>query len=383
MNVAINASMLDPQPTGVGVYTINIINEILKLADPGKYCFRIFSSDNRFIEPSGNTKIKQISKYVQHSEFRKLASIFRFVWNQAVYPMATKDMDLCYSPTSHGSIFLRNQIITIHDLLTFNFPGQNRLQYGYYRYFLGRIIRNSRAVITVSRATKQDIIKNFNFPEDKIHVIHEGYNGRIFNIKKTDRSYIRNKYKIEEYILSVGATYAHKNIERLILAYSLLPEDIRNKYKLIIAGIRENYMHTLQRIVRDQGLGRYVDFLGYVDVADLSHLYRSAAVLVYPSLYEGFGLPPLESMACGCPVIASDVSSLPEVCGDACLYVDPYDVNSITKSIARVLTNKELREDLRAKGLERAQLFSWEKTAKEVLDLFEALSIGPSPHRLQ
>ncbi len=135
MNIAINASIVDPKPTGVGVYTINIVNEMVKLKSSKKYPFTIFSANSNFFKLKENIKIKKISKYVQQSEFKKFASVFRFIWNQSIYTVATKDFDLCYSPTTHGSFLLKNQIITIHDLLALNFPEQNKLQYYYFKYF--------------------------------------------------------------------------------------------------------------------------------------------------------------------------------------------------------------------------------------------------------
>jgi glycosyltransferase involved in cell wall biosynthesis len=374
MNLVINASILDSKPTGVGIYTINIINEMAKLSDPGRYNIKIFSPGSRFFNVKENMEIKKIPRYVQRSEYKKFAGIFRFIWNQSLYAAASRGSDLCYSPTTHGSWLLKNQIITIHDLLAFHFPHQNKFQYYYYRYFLDKIIRHSKAVIAVSQSTKKDITKHLNYPADKIHVIYGGYDQSFFKPKPQDDDLIKRKYNIEKYILTVGATYPHKNIERLIISYSLLPDRLKKEYKLVVAGSREKYTHALMLLVKERDLQSNIVFTGYVSFDDLPYLYSGAAALVYPSLYEGFGLPPLEAMACGCPVVVSNISSLPEVCGDAAFYIDPYNVDDIANGIAKVLTDGILKEDLIRKGLERAKLFSWEKAARGILKVIESIA---------
>lgn len=373
MNLAINASILDSKPTGLGIYIINIINELVKLAKSRKYDFTIFSANSSFFTLNENFHLKKIPKYVQPYEYNRFGSIFRFLWNQLIYTIRAKDFDLSYSPTTHGSFLLKNQIITIHDLLPLFFPEQNRLQYYYYKYFLPKIIKNSKAVITVSQSTKNDIMKYLNYPQEKIHVIYNGYNKSIFSPKLKEKNYIKDKYNIKEYILTIGAAYPHKNIERLIISYSHLPCYIKDKHQLIIVGGRGKYSRKLNLLIKEKGLEKYILLLEYVFFKDLPYLYSEAKILVYPSLYEGFGLPTLEAMACGCPVIVSNSSSLTEVCGDAALYIDPYDANSIGVGIMEVLTDNVLRESLKEKGLKRVKIFSWEKTAKKILNVFDVI----------
>lgn len=374
MNVAINASILDSKPTGLGIYTINIINELARLAKSKKYDFTIYSANSTLFSLNANFQVKKIPKYVQPSEYYRFASIFRFLWNQLIYPIRAKDFDLSYSPTTHGSSLLKNQIITIHDLLALSFPQQNKFQYYYYKYFLPKIIKNSKAVITVSQSTKKDVMKYLNYPQEKIHVIYNGYNKNIFSPKSKANNYIKDRYNIKEYILTIGATYPHKNIERLIISYSQLPRYMKNKYHLIIVGWRETYIRKLKFLIKEKRLEKNIVLLEYVFFKDLPHLYSEAKVMVYPSLYEGFGLPALEAMACECPVIVSNSSSLTEVCGDAALYIDPYDCDSIGAGIMKVLTNTGLREDLKEKGLERVKMFSWEKTAEKILNVFDIIA---------
>jgi glycosyltransferase involved in cell wall biosynthesis len=166
----------------------------------------------------------------------------------------------------------------------------------------------------------------------------------------------------------VGTKEPRKNLDRLLRAYLELPEWLKKEFKIVLVGPKgwgEGYSTDVFEKIRD-----HIVVIDYVDVDTLAYIYSLASLFVFPSLYEGFGLPPLEAMACGCPVVVSNAASLPEVCGEAGFYVDPNDVSSIADGICKVLTDSELRRGLVEKGLERARLFSWEKTAKETLEIF-------------
>ena len=158
-------------------------------------------------------------------------------------------------------------------------------------------------------------------------------------------------------------------MENLVRAYISLDKGIRKDIKLVLAGFKGWENKEIMALLKEGKSD--VLYLGYLPDKELGELYNLATLFVYPSMYEGFGLPPLEAMACCCPVVASNVASLPEVCGDAALYVDPHDVNSIAEGIHKVLTDDDLRQSLIEKGLERAKLFSWEKSAKEHIKVFE------------
>jgi glycosyltransferase involved in cell wall biosynthesis len=177
------------------------------------------------------------------------------------------------------------------------------------------------------------------------------------------------KHRVQDYILAVGPTYAHKNFERLLRAYAMLTEETRERHDLVIAGGLEPYLSILKSLAIELGIQDKVRFLGYLPQDDMPELYREASLFVFPSLYEGFGLPLLEAMASGCPVISSNTSSMPEVCGDAAKYVDPHDESDICRAIGEVLSDTGLRESLVEKGLQRCKSFTWESTAKSYRDL--------------
>jgi glycosyltransferase involved in cell wall biosynthesis len=237
------------------------------------------------------------------------------------------------------------------------------------RYALSRTLKNVDMIITVSKSTKKDVIKCLKFPEEKIKVIYNGVDERFKPLKNYND--VLHKYNINPpYILYIGTLEPRKNIPALIKAfYKLKKRGIR--HKLVIVGKKGWKYKQIFRVVEDLNLRRDVVFTGYVSYNDLPKFYSAADLFVYPSLYEGFGLPPLEAMACGCPVITSNVSSLPEVVGDAGFIVDPSDIGGLSRTIKELLANDSLRENVIRKGLKRIKEFSWEKTAKESLKVYK------------
>jgi len=231
--------------------------------------------------------------------------------------------------------------------------------------------KRSHHIITVSENSKSEIIKYLNVSEEKISVIYGGY-ADIFKLESDDRlsSDVKRKYNITgNYLLYVGTLEPRKNLLGLIRAYA--QSRAKDDFILVLAGGKGWQYENIFKLVRELKLENRIIFTGYVPENDLPGLYQGATLFVYPSFYEGFGLPPLEAMACGLPVIVSHTTSLPEVVGDAGVYVDPNDVEQISFSIDTVLSDSELRQTLIQRGLERAKLFSWEKAAKETLKLYQ------------
>lgn len=371
MRVAVNASIMDGHPTGMGWYTINMVNAMLRLEESRRHEFTVFTSEGAFFELRENARIRKLPRYLRTHDFNKLGAALRFLWNQSVYTFSAREFDLCYSPTHHCSLFIP-QIITIHDLIGLNFPEQHKLQYYYYNTFLPTAVKKAKRIITVSQATKADIVKFMGCSQEKIQVIANGYDAGMYHRKHNAADYVRRTYHLEGYVLTVGATYPHKNLERLIESYAMLPQRLKDDYKLVVVGGINEYGRRLQAFAAEKGVAEHLVFTGYLPAEELPHLYSAAHVMVYPSLYEGFGLPPIEAMACGCPVVVSNTSSLPEVGGDAAYYVDPYDATSIARGLEEVMTCSELRERLVPLGLERARLFSWEASARKLLSAIDA-----------
>ena len=265
------------------------------------------------------------------------------------------------------AIYSRNPfIVTVHDMIRFCFGfDQETIAEKLLLKLDMRCLKRASHIITVSQRTKKDLIEHLRIPEAKISVIHNGI----------DHSVLRpgSARAIEEpYILYVGSERPRKNLARLVEAFALLKKEFPG-LKLVKVGEpgrSREYRRSLMKKLDTLGVTGDVIFINYASEEELAGYYSSAALLAYPSLYEGFGLPPLEAMACGCPVVASNNSSLPEVVGDAGILIDPYDVSGLARAMREVITNNGLREDMVARGLKQAGKFSWERTARETQKVY-------------
>jgi glycosyltransferase involved in cell wall biosynthesis len=239
--------------------------------------------------------------------------------------------------------------------------------------FLWTATHQADRIITVSEASKRDILQYFRIPPEKIEVIYNGIDERFWTPPAGNEiERVRERYQLtDEFLLYAGNIKPHKNLERLIDAFHRLRREGFDHLKLLIIGDEVSKYAMLRRAVHRHKLHKHVRFLGFVPDQTLAALYRLAAVFVFPSLYEGFGLPPLEAMASGTPVVTSNVSSMPEVTGGAALLIDPYDPDAIAGGIRRVLTDQALRDDLRARGLARAREFSWARSAERVRAIYD------------
>jgi glycosyltransferase involved in cell wall biosynthesis len=212
-------------------------------------------------------------------------------------------------------------------------------------------------------------------------VIHNGYDDdRYFPVEEKHKK-ISTAYGLENYFLAIGPTYLHKNFELLIEAYDKIGTDYKKRHPLLIAGGKEKYLSVLKKLVKKLGLEDSIYFTGYVPIELMPALYREAYALVFPSLYEGFGIPLLEAMATGCPVITSNTSSMPEVCGDAVLYFDPGDQSLLTASMQLLITDTTLHNELKKQGLEQAKKFSWKKMAGSFNNIIDNFFINKLLHR--
>jgi len=233
--------------------------------------------------------------------------------------------------------------------------------------------RQSHRILTVSEASKRDILRFFGVAADKVSVVYNAIDERFWVEPSADVvTNVRERFQLDHgFILYAGTIKPHKNLVRLIEAFATLRRDGFDHLTLLIIGDEISKLPALRRAVHSHKLHKHVRFLGFVPDDTLAVLYRLAGVFVFPSLYEGFGLPPLEAMASGTPVVTSNISSLPEVVGDAALLVDPYDVGSIVDGMRRVLTDTRLAAEMRKKGLVRAREFSWERSVSRTHDIYK------------
>jgi len=291
---------------------------------------------------------------------------------QLLLPLKIPKCDIFWSP--HYNIPLlpiraKQRVVTIHDVYHLAFANMLSIpQRLYAKFLIDKALKLSDTIITSSHFSKDEIIKYTNTTRD-IEVVYSGVNRDIFRVILDDNALlsVRAKYKLpEEFILFVGNLKPHKNLKRLLLA-------IRDRdYNLVIVGNRSNFINpdkTLSKIIEESNLQDRVYFTGSISDNDLPYIYNLSKLLVFPSLYEGFGIPPLEAQACGVIVVASDIPPLREVYKDNILYFDPLNIGSISSELNRAIDDISLKEILIEKGLKNTDTFSWQKSAKALIDI--------------
>jgi glycosyltransferase involved in cell wall biosynthesis len=365
MKIVIDAIPLLSPLTGVGNYTFNLIREFQRLRPDFEYTFYYGYSSKRLKYYPRDNKIFYYTKELA-KKIPLLSSHVRSIKNTLVFFHPYK-YDLYFEPNFIPlEMKAKKTVATVYDFSFHHHPEWHPKERAddFSKNFFKRI-KKADCIITISKYVEKEALEMLKIRDCRIVTIYPGFND-IFEANEYEE--IGNGFS-EKYILFVGSIEPRKNLVKLLKAYLSLPEYIKKNFKLLLVGFRgwEN-KEIIELLNKSKGA---VNYLGYVKNEKLAELYRKASCFVYPSLYEGFGLPPLEAMACGCPVVVSNVSSLPEVCGDAAYYVDPTDTESIAGGIEKVLRDEELRQNMIEKGLERAKLFSWEKAAKEHLKVFE------------
>jgi glycosyltransferase involved in cell wall biosynthesis len=371
--LAFNATAYDPlYPGGVHRYTTELINELLNdeinitsiLYIPASNCH---SSD---LYRNKNTEIFSTPSSLNIASTK--ASLSRLYYQQMSLrkSLEQKEVSLLFSPVPEGLLFpITKQIITVHDLIPLVIPESTRLLKYYYSIILPRLLKVSDAIFVDSDSTKKDIEKYYPEVDKPVHVKYLGYNSDVFSLGDGNSiEKVKNQYELQdtEYLLVVGECRAYKNTSAVIEAFSLLAS---KTIKLVIVGRLNKSDDDILSVPKDFGVQDRVKFLGYVPNEDLATLYQGATAFIFPSLYEGFGLPLLEAMACGCPIAASNTSSIPEVGGSAVVYFDPHDINDMAKVISDLLASKSLQSRCRALGLERVKSFSSSVLSRSVIDL--------------
>ncbi len=307
-------------------------------------------------------------------------------WNDLVLPYTLKRRGIEILHTPHFNIprFLRcKSVITIHDCVHILFPNYapSKAAYDQARKTTRRAIRRSSHILAVSAATQRDLMRLFSVPEEKITVAYNAIDESVVLSKgAAEQKQVLERYQIQDpFLLYAGNIKPHKNIARLIEAFSVLKSELKESevwrnLKLIIIGDELSKHQVLRRTVIRSGVQHDVRFFGFVPYDTLKVFYKSAEIFVFPSLYEGFGLPPLEAMANGTPVLTSNVSSLPEVVGDAAVLVNPENVFEICKELKHLLFDHNMRAELIAKGFKQSRRYSWKDCAKVVLRTYQRVA---------
>ena len=378
MRIGLDGKILTLQARGTGRYAINLVRAMLAEAAARR-------PDLDFVIFTG----PQTSREVMN-EFRGAcdecflgarSSVIRLLTQ---VPAALRRLRIdVFHGMDHVGIPLIGRtgkyVVTIYDVIPLILPETFTPRHRtIVRCALARVRREAERVIVPSHATKRDVVRHVGLPEDRVVVTPGGCEPRFRPVHSEGAlRRVAARYGLpSRYVLAVGTLEPRKNLTALLEAFARLRRGraIDPSLRLVLAGARGWLDEPIFRTVRALGLERAVHFPGFIDDDDLPAVYSGAALFVFPSLYEGFGLPPLEAMACGVPVVTSNVSSMPEVAGDAAVLVDPRDVDGLASAIARVSGDEALRASLRAAGIARARQFSWETTARRTLDAYAALT---------
>jgi glycosyltransferase involved in cell wall biosynthesis len=356
--VAINGRFLTQVVTGVQRYAAEMV---LQLASLQKHYQVVV------LAPKGRL-LSEVPNLVQ-DDF----PLAGHVWEQFRLPWLLKKIkaDLLWCPGFTAPLLNPGVplVVTIHDAAMFAGPEWFSPAFTlYYRCLIPLVGRLATKVITVSHFSRQELIKyRLVGRPDNIEVIYNG----LMSLRKTQNGAVKALEQLQgkNYVLSLGSRNPRKNTPRLLLAWNKISDKVKNGRILAIAG-------KIDRVFSEEKftiMPHDVMFLGYIPDDNLFALYSQADAFVYPALYEGFGIPPIEAMSCGSPVLVSNITSLPEVCGDAALYCDPYSVDDIAEKLSQLLTDKSLVMGLKQRGFERVKIFTWEKSAQQLHDIFETV----------
>lgn len=347
----INLSFLTPEPTGIGTYAANIFPHLQQLEpilltsqkNDNYTCYQI--PDN--LTPDRGTK----------------GQINRLGWTQFELPKIYKKLqsNLIFSPLPEAPLYSRcRSIVTVHDLIPLRFPKRFSRLTAYFRYYIPQVLKQAEHIICDSQATVEDVANFFQISAKKMTAVPLACDKNNFRLLDLP---------LKNYFLYTGRHDPYKNLERLIAAFATLPD--RSNCELWLAGPPNAYTPQLIAQVAELGLKSSVKFLGYVPYTELPVLMNQAIALVFPTLWEGFGLPILEAMACGTPVITSNISSMPEVAGNAALLVNPYSIGEIAEAMQTVATNSQVRSNLKTASLAQADRFSWQKTGSATANILQ------------
>lgn len=371
MRIGIDGRYIADHYPGIGRYTFSLVEALSRLAPDADFVLAV--------HPGQSNSRYDLARLTARPNIRleQFAARPRSLAEQARWPSAARrwSLDLLHSPYTYKPYALPcPSVVTIYDLIPLVFPeGFSAAQRLGFRLMVRLALRTSAAIMAISGATRDDLLRYFGVRPDRVYVTYLAADASFYPRPPAEVAAVRARYGLpQEYILYVGINKPHKNLCRLVAAYAR----IEGAPPLVLAGREDPRYPEARARAEALGLSHRVCFPGDVAGPDLPALYSGASLFVFPSLYEGFGLPPLEAMACGAPVACSNRSSLPEVVGDAAVLFDPQDSEAIAAAIRRALADAELRDRLRERGLARAAMFSWERTAQETLEAYRALPAG-------
>ncbi|MDD3887374.1 MAG: glycosyltransferase family 1 protein [Patescibacteria group bacterium] len=375
MRIAIDARFFGPFGKGLGRYTEKLIKYLEKVDQKNDYTIFLRKENFDYYK-------------VENKNFKKALADFKwYTLNEQInMPKVLKkgNFDLVHFPHFNVPLLYKgNFVVTVHDLILLDFPTKRATTLGPIKYALKNMaykkvissaVRKCKKVITVSKYTKKRLIEHFNLDDEKIVVTYESCEKNNPEIESTNKDFLK-LHKIEKpYLLYVGNAYPHKNLERLLKVFKKLRKN-NFDYQLVLVGKKDYFYQRLQSLARELGLldSGEVVFFGFAKDSELAGLYQNASLYVFPSFIEGFGLPPLEAMSYGLPVVTAKTSCLPEILGEAAKYFDPKNDDDIANVILKVLNDNVLKEEMKKLGLVQVKKYSWERCAKETLDVYQSI----------
>jgi glycosyltransferase involved in cell wall biosynthesis len=367
MKIAIDIREAGQGKTGKGWYTYNMVKEILRLDHSNQYLLYTNSNKHPF-EDGKNVQIKVVSAPLWKWHLKTLKDLL------------ANNVDLFFAPTSYIIPALAPKklkvIITVHDLVAFMFPaGHTAKAVLLERFTLKKALKKAIGVFSVSENTKKDLLKRFKYPERKIHMTpcapSEFF---LSNVPNEELESFREKMNLpQNFILAVGTLEPRKNFDTLIKSFVIIKRKYPD-YKLVIVGKKGWKYHLIETALKHYKMEKEVIFPGYLEDKDLHMIYALAKVFVFPSLYEGFGIPPLEAMASGCPVVSSNVASMPEVIGQGGLLIDPKNALKIADAVCSLLEDEDARKMMVERGREQAAKFTWSESAGKALEVINGFA---------
>lgn len=370
--IGLNAHLLSLSQSyrsaGISWYIYNLLTQLTRV-EPA-YQYTAFAGDRTF-ESQHNLAV-QLSRWPTHKP------LVRIAWEQAVLPLALKQakVDLLHALAFVAPLAAPCRFVTtIYDLSFVRYPEAFKpFNRWYLNTFTRLSSRKADAIITISESTRRDVIRFFGISPSKVHTIYCGVDGTFKPLPQADVDAFRAERGLpDRFIFRLGTIEPRKNVEGVIRAYAEWYAADKSAPPLVIAGGKGWYYRQAFQLVEDLGLTEKISFPGYLPQEELPLWYNAADMLVYPSHFEGFGLPVLEAMACGTPVITSNVSSLPEVAGDAAIMVDPKDIAALSRAMRDVFLDRERAEAMRQAGLIRAAQFSWRKAARQTVQVYQQI----------
>jgi glycosyltransferase involved in cell wall biosynthesis len=375
LRIGIDARVLLRKSGGLHRYLNNLLTNLVEIDKENEYSLYVdrLHSEIDFLNKEGKIRevlVKTLRLYDAH-EFN---SVF---WNNLLLPSALirEKIDIFHSPIFILPLLMTpNSVVTIHDISFDLFPNYSSpysiAENNYLKIVVRLSARKARRIIVPTKSVKNDIIQTYKEPPGKIEVTYLAADDIFSPInKEMAKEEVRRKFFINDFILFVGLIQPRRNIVRLIKAFYFLKKYKKFKHKLVLIGSIAD--RNVPNLIEELNLSKYVYHLNYISNNDLLFFYNAADLLIYPSLYEGFALPLVEAMACGTPVITSNVSCMPEVVGNAGMTINTYSVDEIAWAIDHVVNNEELKKNMEKEGIKRSKIFSWRRLAEETLAVYQ------------